>query len=60
MPAIWIKQNDTMKEFEVNVKSLLVAQAIMALTCTALALFLLKNKPDFDIMNQDNSGEIDP
>ena len=58
MPSIWIKQDDTMKEFETNVHSLLVAQAILGLIVLALGLFLLKQKPDFDLLNVDSSREV--
>ena len=54
MPSIWIKQDDTMKEFETNVHSLLVGQAIMSLIVLSLAFLLLKSQPDFDIC--DNGG----
>lgn len=48
-----------MKEFETNVHSLLVAQAILSLIVLALGLFLLKQKPDFDLLNVDSSREVD-
>lgn len=59
MPSVWIKQDDSMKEFESNVHSLLIAQAMMSIFVLVLALFLLKQKPDFDILNAESSREVE-